>query len=81
LFQAGSSNPGWCSKASDRLLAGVEGNEGAVESECDTLGEDAADDVGEFEGSVRIVHGLSEPTSKPAVLAGMLVGFGFHPPS
>ena len=39
--------------SSDRLLAGVEGNEGAVESECDTLGEDPADDVGEFEGSIR----------------------------
>jgi len=67
--------------SSDRRLAGVKGNEGAVESECDTLGEDPADDVGEFEESVRIVHALSEPTSMLAGDAGMLVGFRFHLPS
>lgn len=67
--------------SSDSLLAGVGENEGAVEPECDALGEDPDDDVGEFEGSVRIVHALSEPTSMPTGDAGLLVGFRFHPPS
>jgi hypothetical protein len=63
-------------KSSDKLLEGVEENEGAAESEWRVFGDDSAEEVGELEGDMR--------SPRPTVLfdlesleyAGGLTNFG-----
>jgi hypothetical protein len=42
--------------SSDKLLAGVELNDGAVESACNVRGDDGFEDCGELEGEIRPLY-------------------------